>query len=142
MQAMHDVDMAQMRVDMRQAQQDVRQAQTTTKDGNHNTRFDLVDVKTMSPSIFNVFKTDHFKARSKKLVAYCNIKVNGYREALEAAQKCKTVLSWHAIVQTAISSCCARLYRWKKRSRKLYVHRGTNCRPPMAGFLRLRKRMN
>ena len=60
MQARHDVEMAQMRVDMRQAQQDVRQAQTTTNHGNHNTRFDLVDVKTMSPSIFNGFKTDHF----------------------------------------------------------------------------------
>ena len=58
MQARHDVEMPQMRVDMRQAQQDVRQAQTTTNHNNYNTRLDLVDVKSMSPSILYGLNSD------------------------------------------------------------------------------------
>ena len=37
------------------------------------------------------------KAWSKKLKAYCNVEVNGYRKALEAAEKSKTMVDSHVI---------------------------------------------
>ena len=89
MQAKHDVQMAHMRVDMRQAQQDVRQAQALSSSGPHCTKLDLVDVKSMSPRVSRVLKTEHLKAWGTKFKEPCNANVNKYRGALEASEKCK-----------------------------------------------------
>ena len=51
MQARHDVGMAQMCVDMRQVQQDFRQVQADSHHGPQGTKFDLVYVRSMSPSL-------------------------------------------------------------------------------------------
>ena len=97
MKARHDVEMAQMCVDMCQAQQDVRQALAGSSSGPRGTKFDLVDVKSMSPSVCNASKRNHFKAWSTKFKGYFNAKVNWYREALEASEKCKTKVDAHTI---------------------------------------------
>ena len=50
-------------------------------------RFDLVDTKAMSPTLFNGFKTENFKVWAKKVKAYCNGKLDGYRHALELSER-------------------------------------------------------
>ena len=53
----------------------------------HGKRFDLIDSKTMSPAMFSGARTENFKAWAKKIKAYTNNKLPGYRQALEATEK-------------------------------------------------------
>ena len=46
-------------------------------------KFDLVDLKEITPDQFRGRKTDNFKPWAKKLKAYCNAKRSGFRGALE-----------------------------------------------------------
>ena len=46
-------------------------------------RIDLIDTKTMSPDKFSGNRSENFKAWAKKIKAYCNAKLHGYRRALE-----------------------------------------------------------
>ena len=50
-------------------------------------KFDLIDLKELTPDKFRGRKTDNFKPWAKKLKAYCNAKRSGFRNALEWAEK-------------------------------------------------------
>ena len=70
---------------------ELRMAQITSQPvGGGNSRddkFELVDVQTMRPVIFNGFKAENFKAWAKRVNSFTNGKLNGFRSALEAAEK-------------------------------------------------------
>ena len=84
-----DMEMAQMRVELRLAQAAGAQTQ-----GQHSDKkFELIDVKTMTPAKFSGMKSDNFKLWAKKLKAYTNAKVSGFRDALELAEKCKVAIT-------------------------------------------------
>ena len=55
--------------------------------GGMGKRIDLIDTKTMSPDKFSGGRSENFKAWAKKIKAYCNAKLAGYRAALEASEK-------------------------------------------------------
>ena len=84
-----DMEMAQMRVELRLAQAAGVQSQSQHSDK----KFELIDVKTMIPAKFSGMKSDHFKLWAKKLKAYTNAKVSGFRDALELAEKSKVAIS-------------------------------------------------
>ena len=50
-------------------------------------KFDLIDLKEITPDKFRGRKTDNFKPWAKKLKAYCNAKRIGFKGALEWAEK-------------------------------------------------------
>ena len=50
-------------------------------------RIDLIDTKTMSPDKYSGNRSENFKAWAKKIKAYCNAKLHGYRRALEESEK-------------------------------------------------------
>ena len=50
-------------------------------------RIDLIDTKTMSPDKYTGNRSENFKAWAKKIKAYCNAKLHGYRRALEESEK-------------------------------------------------------
>ena len=50
---------------------------------------ELIDMKSMSPATVSGTKGEHFKAWSKHVKAYTNAKLTGFRDALEAAEKCR-----------------------------------------------------
>ena len=77
--AQRDIELAQVRVELRMAQAAGAQA---GQGGQRDGRFELIDTKTMTPTKFSGMRTDHFKQWAKKLKAYTNAKVNGFREAL------------------------------------------------------------
>ena len=84
-----DMEMAQMRVELRLAQAAGAQSQSQQSDK----KFELIDVKTMIPAKFSGMKSDHFKLWAKKLKAYTNAKVSGFRDALELAEKSKVAIT-------------------------------------------------
>ena len=86
----HNMEMAQIRIELRQAQAGIQAA--SNAGGNGGNKMDLVDVKSMAPAKFAGLKADSFKTWAKKLKAYTNAKVTGFREALDLAGKSKTVV--------------------------------------------------
>ena len=94
LQGNHQVEMAQVRVELRNAQQTARQAQGASGDSR---KMELVDVKTMSPSIFSGLKSEAFKPWSKRVKAYTNVKAQGFRLALEASEKSTSPIDGYVI---------------------------------------------
>ena len=75
--------MAQVRVDLRQMAVDARNVTSTAS----STKYDLVDTKVMSPAQFSGERAENFKQWGKKVKAYTNAKLVGFRKALEATEK-------------------------------------------------------
>ena len=70
--------------------QSVRQLQTELQQARLKDRMskvDLIDMKTMAPTTFEGKTGDSTSYRQwgKKMKAYCNAKLSGYRDALEAS---------------------------------------------------------
>ena len=63
------------------------QAETTRAKARHEDRIDLIDTKMISPTSFDGTKVETFKPWTKRLKAFCNAKVPGFRYALEAAER-------------------------------------------------------
>ena len=80
----YEQQLAQLSVEIRMTAVTAAQAQPAGRD--REDRYELVDVKAMSPAVFNGFKTEHFKAWAKKVKAFTNAKFDGYRKALEASE--------------------------------------------------------
>ena len=77
--------LAQLRVEIRMNAVAAAQAQLAGRECEE--RFELDDVKAMSPAVFNGFKTEYLKVWAKKFKAFTNAKFDGYRRALEASEK-------------------------------------------------------
>ena len=52
-----------------------------------NNKFDLVDMKTMTPAIFTGARSENFRTWAKRVKAYTNARLPGYRQALEEVEK-------------------------------------------------------
>ena len=52
----------------------------------HNDKFELVDVKTMQPTMFKGGVNESYKQWAKKVKAFCNSRKAGFRKALEWAE--------------------------------------------------------
>ena len=74
--------LAAIRVDIRTINQ-----QAAGQGASQASRFDLIDTKAMSPNIFSGDRSENFKQWVKKVKAYCNARLAGYRRALEATEK-------------------------------------------------------
>ena len=81
----YEQQLAQLRVEI--CMNAVAAAQAQPAGREREERFDLVNVKAMSPAVFNAFKTEHFKARAKKVQAFKIAKFDGYKRALGASDK-------------------------------------------------------
>ena len=75
--------LAQLRMDVRVLQT----APAPVAPTPHEKRFDLIDTKGMSPTVFGGTRAENFKFWAKKVLAYTNARLPGYRRALEAAEK-------------------------------------------------------
>ena len=53
----------------------------------HGKRIDLIETKTMSPAMLSGARTESFKGWAKKIKAYTNMRLQGYRQALELSKK-------------------------------------------------------
>ena len=92
--------LAQLRMDVRLLQQ---QQQAPPQADAREERFELVDTKNMSPAIYSGTRAENFKVWAKKIKAYTNAKLPGYRKALECAEKqpketpidAGTIASWN-----------------------------------------------
>ena len=73
--------LAAIRVDIRGIQ---NQGGGGGQGGKH---FELVDSKSMAPAVFTGAREEDWKGWAKKVKAYANAKLPGYREALEATEK-------------------------------------------------------
>ena len=82
---MHGADQqfAQVRVDLQVLRTQGQQAQAQDR----GPKIDLIDVKAMSPAIFNGDRGDNFKIWAKKVKAFTNAKLTGYHRALEFAEE-------------------------------------------------------
>ena len=85
--------LAQIRIDARTlaASQQAQQALPRVD------KIDLIDVKSMSPSSFSGAKTEPWKAWAKKVKAFTNAKLSGFRDALSSAEKIKTVIDGNVV---------------------------------------------
>ena len=52
----------------------------------HEDRMDLVDIKTMTPTVFKGSMNESYKQWAKKVKAFCNSRKPGFRKALEWAE--------------------------------------------------------
>ena len=50
-------------------------------------KFDLVDMKTMTPALFTGARSENFRVWAKRVKAYTNARLPGYRKALEEVEK-------------------------------------------------------
>ena len=66
---------------------DVRTLQLAPQPSGPTKRFDFIDSKTMSPAMFSGACSDSFKAWAKKIKAYTDNKLPGYRQALDLTEK-------------------------------------------------------
>ena len=73
--------LASIRVDLRTFQQ------APPPSSHYEKKFDLIDSKTMTPATFGGSRSENFKAWAKKIKAYTNSKLPGYREALDLTEK-------------------------------------------------------
>ena len=83
---------------------DVQTLQQTPPPNSHfQTKFDLIDSKTMTPATFGGSRSENFTAWAKKINAYryTNSKLPGYREALDFTEKLHKVKPIDATVKGA-----------------------------------------
>ena len=73
--------LAQVRIDLQTL------SQRPQASASADVRVDLIDLKTMSPTVFSGDRGENFKAWSKKVKAFTNAKLNSYRKALESVEK-------------------------------------------------------
>ena len=73
--------LATIRVDVRTLQQAGGGAQAG------GAKFDLVDTKNMSPTVYSGKRSDNFKVWAKRVKAYTNAKLPGYRKVLDEIEK-------------------------------------------------------
>ena len=67
---------------------DIRGIQNQSGGGGQGGKnFELVDSKSMAPAVFTGAREEDWKGWAKKVKAYTNAKLPGYREALEATEK-------------------------------------------------------
>ena len=66
---------------------DVRNLQLASSPSSHTEKLDLIDSKTLSPAVFSGARSENFKAWAKKIKAYTNAKLPGYRQALDLTEK-------------------------------------------------------
>ena len=74
---------AQVRADLQVLRTQGQQAQAQDR----GPKIDLIDVKAMSPATFSGDRVDNFKIWAKKVKAFTNAKLTGYRRALEFAEE-------------------------------------------------------
>ena len=79
--------LAALRVELRMAQLQPQGVPHAAPDQREH-KMELIDMKTMSPSKFSGNKGEHYKAWAKRVKSYCNAKLDGFRQALDAAEKC------------------------------------------------------
>lgn len=73
--------LAQLRTDLR------AMAQAPQAQARAETRLDLIDLKTMSPAAFSGDRGENFKEWAKKVKAFTNAKLTGFRRALESVEQ-------------------------------------------------------
>ena len=63
-----------------------------------NQKFDLLDMKTLTPDTFKGKQSDSFKPWARKVKAFCNAKKSGFRKALEWAEVQQTEIRSESVV--------------------------------------------
>ena len=76
---------SEMEVAMNQAQTRIAELEQRTA-GNKDRGMELVDIRTMDPGVFGGGPSESWKIWSKKVKAYCNARVQGFRAALDWAE--------------------------------------------------------
>ena len=90
----HDTDVAVTKLNV-----DLSKSRAETASARREDRIDLIDMKMISPTAFDGTKLDAFKPWTKRLKAFCNAKVPGFRQALEAAEKSDVEINDAAIAR-------------------------------------------